>query len=183
MQCPECGRERGGDHLRCPCGYSFAGKLHGIAFREGHKARVWPLASLSRRFWGQVIDGAVMVIPLLAAALLGGFTTAPGTIAAIAAYILMFAYKLLADGVLKGQSVGKLAMDTVVLDVVTGRRCTIGQSLARNIVGAVLAPLDWMFVFGTRRQRLGDRAAGTMVFHITAPSPGKSAETSRLPPG
>jgi uncharacterized RDD family membrane protein YckC len=27
----------------------------------------------------------------------------------------------------------------------------------------ILGPIDWIFIFGDRRQRLGDKAAGTIV--------------------
>lgn len=45
----------------------------------------------------------------------------------------------------------------------TGASCTFGQSLLRNILLMVLGPLDWIFIFGERRQRLGDKLAGTIV--------------------
>jgi uncharacterized RDD family membrane protein YckC len=33
----------------------------------------------------------------------------------------------------------------------------------RNILLSILGPIDWIFIFGERRQRLGDKAAGTIV--------------------
>ena len=38
-----------------------------------------------------------------------------------------------------------------------------GQSFVRNVIQALLGPIDWIFIFGERRQRLGDKAAGTIV--------------------
>lgn len=48
-------------------------------------------------------------------------------------------------------------------DATTGAPCTYGQSFIRNLLLAVLGPIDWIFIFGERHQRLGDKAAGTIV--------------------
>lgn len=45
----------------------------------------------------------------------------------------------------------------------TGAPCSCGQSLARNLLLAVLGPIDWVFIFGERHQCLGDKLAGTIV--------------------
>ena len=50
-----------------------------------------------------------------------------------------------------------------VVDDKTGEPCPFGQSFIRNVLLAVLGPIDWIFIFGERRQRLGDMAAGTIV--------------------
>ena len=50
-----------------------------------------------------------------------------------------------------------------VVDAATGSPCTFGQSFIRNLLLAVPGPIDWMFIFGERRQRPGDKAAATIV--------------------
>ena len=50
-----------------------------------------------------------------------------------------------------------------VISEESGAPCTFGQSLVRNFLLALLGPIDWVFIFGERHQRLGDKAAGTIV--------------------
>jgi uncharacterized RDD family membrane protein YckC len=49
-----------------------------------------------------------------------------------------------------------------VIDEKSGEPCTWGDSLVRNLFGA-LGLIDWLFIFGEKHQRLGDRVAGTIV--------------------
>jgi uncharacterized RDD family membrane protein YckC len=39
--------------------------------------------------------------------------------------------------------------------------CTWGDSFIRNV--SILGPIDALFIFGEDHQRLGDKAAGTVV--------------------
>ena len=75
-------------------------------------------------------------------------------------------YVLLADGLPGGQSFGKRINNTAVVDAETGAPCTFGQSFVRNIILTVLGIIDWLFIFGKKRQRLGDKAAGTVVVKV-----------------
>jgi uncharacterized RDD family membrane protein YckC len=79
------------------------------------------------------------------------------------AWGLAILYILLADGLPGGQSFGKKALRMRVIDERTGRDCTFGKSFLRNILLAILGPIDWVFIFGKKRQRLGDQVAGTIV--------------------
>lgn len=72
-------------------------------------------------------------------------------------------YYFFADGLAGGQSIGKRWMGMHVINAETGAPCTFGQSFIRNLLLAVLGPIDWVFIFGDRHQRLGDKAAGTIV--------------------
>ena len=74
----------------------------------------------------------------------------------------MGSYFLLADGLNEGQSFAKRWLGLRVIDAKTGAACTFGQSIVRNLFG-ILGPFDWIFIFGDRRQRLGDKIAGTIV--------------------
>jgi uncharacterized RDD family membrane protein YckC len=70
---------------------------------------------------------------------------------------------LLADGLRNGQSLGKRLAQTRVIQAATGKPCTYWQSLVRNLVLLFLGPIDWIFILGERRQRLGDMVVGTIV--------------------
>jgi len=71
-------------------------------------------------------------------------------------------YYLFADGFPGGQSLGKKWIGMYVIDEKSGEPCTWGDSLVRNLFGA-LGLIDWLFIFGEKHQRLGDRVAGTIV--------------------
>jgi uncharacterized RDD family membrane protein YckC len=73
------------------------------------------------------------------------------------------AYLLLADGLPHGQSIGKRAINIAVIDRRTRKPCTYGQSFLRNFLLMLLGIIDWVFIFGHTRQRLGDMAADTAV--------------------
>ena len=127
-----------------------------------------PLATLGDRFIGELLDSAVVVIILILwvtpFALSGPL--APTVMPAGMGFGLI--YVLLADGLPGGQSLGKRINNTSVVDAETGEPCTFGQSFVRNIVLTVLGIIDWVFIFGKKRQRLGDRAAGTVVVKLAA---------------
>ncbi len=59
-------------------------------------------------------------------------------------------------------------MMPAVVDARTGQPCTFGQSFVRNLLLSILGFIDWLFIFGRKRQRLGDMAAPTLV--IKSPS-------------
>ena len=85
----------------------------------------------------------------------------------MSALALCVGYYLLADALPGGQSYGKRMLGMVVLDARTGAPCRVWQALVRNLTLALLGPLDWIFVFGARNQRLGDMAARTIVVRTT----------------
>jgi uncharacterized RDD family membrane protein YckC len=99
-----------------------------------------------------------------------------GDLPVIGPYVKLFAvgfalfYLWFADGFSNGQSYGKRVFNTAVVDYDDGTPCTCGQSLVRNILLSVLGPIDWVFIFGEQRRRLGDRAAGTKVVELPAVS-------------
>jgi len=72
-------------------------------------------------------------------------------------------YYLFADGFPGGQSLGKRWIGMYVIDEKSGEPCTWGDSLVRNFFLAALGPIDWIFIFGEKHQRLGDKVAGTIV--------------------
>jgi uncharacterized RDD family membrane protein YckC len=50
-----------------------------------------------------------------------------------------------------------------VIDEKTRQPCTFWQSFVRNLILHLLGPIDWIFIIGERRRRLGDMLAGTIV--------------------
>jgi uncharacterized RDD family membrane protein YckC len=125
------------------------------------------LASLPQRLAAQFLDGLVVAVPVLALVYGGtalyGFIDWPAGVLIAAAIFYALTYVLFSDGLAGGQSLGKRWVGIRVISAETGAPCTYRQSFVRNILLSVLGPIDWFFIFGERRQRLGDKAAGTIV--------------------
>lgn len=115
------------------------------------------LASRWSRLAGQMIDASFAGLPMV---LVAAFSE-PGGVLTMLAVGWMFFYLFLGDGLQGGQSFAKQWLGIRVVDG-DGAPCTFGRSLVRNIF-TILGPLDWIFIFGERRQRLGDKIAGTIV--------------------
>jgi uncharacterized RDD family membrane protein YckC len=121
------------------------------------------LASRINRLLGQFIDGIITALPLFAAVLGVSVSDTLGTVLFVIALIVSIAYYFLADALPGGQSYGKRALGIRVIDEKTQQPCSAAQSLIRNLLLAILGPIDWVFIFGAKHQRLGDKAAGTIV--------------------
>jgi uncharacterized RDD family membrane protein YckC len=121
------------------------------------------LASRSSRLLGQVLDGLIALIPMVIALVASGINEAVGRPFVLFALVFIVAYYFLADGLPGGGSYAKQWLHLEVVDAESGRPCTFAQSFVRNLLLALLGPLDWVFIFGERCQRLGDKAAGTIV--------------------
>ena len=121
------------------------------------------LASLPQRLAGQFLDGLVAAVPPIAAFLLTFVLHGAGIVLIVLTCIFAFLYTLLADGLEGGQSFGKRMVGIRVVSMQTGAPCSFGQSFIRNLLLMILGPIDWIFIFGDRQQRLGDKAAGTIV--------------------
>jgi uncharacterized RDD family membrane protein YckC len=126
------------------------------------------LASLSDRLFGQILDSLVAVAAFAAAAVLYLISPTLGGLGFVLAILFAIFYILFADGLEGGQSYGKRLVHTACIDATTGAPCTFWQSFIRNLLLALLGLIDWIFIFGKKRQRLGDKAANTIVVK-TAP--------------
>ncbi|MEX2283976.1 MAG: RDD family protein [Gemmatimonadota bacterium] len=124
------------------------------------------LASRSVRLVGQVIDGIVAAVPILLGVGLMAVSEPLGGLFVIGGIIWSLFYYFFADGLNDGRSVAKVWLGMQVVDAGSGSPCTFGQSFVRNLLLAILGPIDWIFIFGERRQRLGDKAAGTKVIAV-----------------
>jgi uncharacterized RDD family membrane protein YckC len=122
-----------------------------------------PYASRSTRLLGQIVDGMIAAAPFIVGATLSAFSIALGGILMMVGVCWWIFYHLLADGLPGGQSFAKKWLGMQVVSEKTGAPCTFGQSFIRNLLLAVLGPIDWVFIFGEKHQRLGDKAAGTIV--------------------
>lgn len=123
------------------------------------------LASLSQRLFGQILDSLVAVAAIVVAVVLFAISPDIGLIALILAGCFSIFYILFADGFEGGQSYGKRAVKTACVDANTGAPCTFWQSFIRNLLLSLLGLIDWVFIFGRKRQRLGDKAANTIVIN------------------
>lgn len=119
-------------------------------------------ASRPTRLVGQIIDAIIAMLPFL----LAGTVAADAPVLVGAASIWFTFYYFLADGLPGGQSLGKRMQGMTVVDADSGMPCSFRQSFIRNLLLALLGPFDWLFIFGERHQRLGDKAAGTIVLNI-----------------
>lgn len=122
-----------------------------------------PLASRSNRLFGQLIDGFIGAAPLIVGAALAMIAGPIGLVLMAGGALWSVFYYLFADAFDNGQSYAKRWLGMQVIDARSGKPCTAGQSFIRNLLLAVLGPIDWIFIFGEQHQRLGDKAAGTIV--------------------
>jgi uncharacterized RDD family membrane protein YckC len=124
------------------------------------------LASRVTRLIGQFIDGLVAIVPFILLVIVLPPENLDSDMApASLVFAMLFAvgYYLFADAMPGGQSLGKLMLGMAVVDRYNQAPCTAFQSFVRNIVQPVLGILDWIFILGQGRQRLGDMLAGTIV--------------------
>jgi len=120
------------------------------------------LATRWQRFLGQMIDSVFAGLPLaMTPAVINHAPLLAGVWKTLAVSWMM-AYLAFGDGLHDGQSFAKQWLGMRVVDADTGAPCTWGDSFVRNLF-SILGPIDWIFIFGDNHQRLGDKAAGTVV--------------------
>jgi len=122
----------------------------------------YEFATRWQRWLGQFLDGliygVIAIIPIMVLSIV-----LREEIAVFIGILPALWYLLFQDGMPDGQSFGKKGVDTRVIDSTTGKPCSYGQSFIRNLSLIVLNWIDWIFIFGEKHQRLGDKLAGTMV--------------------
>jgi uncharacterized RDD family membrane protein YckC len=173
MECPYCGLINPSEAQVCDCGYNFETRVHGkpinsrVAANAGDMITLpigvdFVLASLGSRILGQILDGIIALgfalLSFFPIYLMGIGENAFITILPV----IYLGYLLFSDGLKGGQSLGKKLVKTAVIDSYNGKPGSYGQSFIRNIL-QVLSFFDWIFIFGKKRQRLGDKVAGTLV--------------------
>ena len=167
MFCPACGAEYRSGVTECVDCHVALATVQPSKRRESLRQDYAPLW---KRALGQFIDGIIFTTPaFMVGFLLGADYIQEGaqvTIFLSAAAVFVCAacvYLLLADALPGGRSLGKRMLGISVVSEASGRPCTITQSLVRNLLVVFLGPIDWLFIFGRKHQRLGDKVAGTIV--------------------
>jgi uncharacterized RDD family membrane protein YckC len=120
------------------------------------------LASRWQRFFGQMIDTFFAGLPMtLVPSIVNHVPSLTGvwTTLAVSWMVLYLAF---GDALHGGQSFAKQWLGMRVVDAKSGTPCTWGDSFIRNVF-SLLGPIDALFIFGEHHQRLGDKAAGTVV--------------------
>ena len=163
MNCPRCKLINPDNALRCDCGWDFSTGSVMVSYLDTEAKLQADLATLGDRFIGQVLDSLVVILAFFGGLFLSDLSDTLGPIIIIGAVAFAFFYILFADGFADGQSYGKRIMKTAVVDASTGQPCTFLKSFTRNILLSILGIIDWIFIFGAKRQRLGDMAANTIV--------------------
>ncbi len=158
MQCPRCGLINPDTAIQCDCRHDF--RTGALAVGTPRTVGL-PLATLGERFAGHFIDGTLSCGGIVLGSYIGR-SLGVGPLPAVAMFV---AYLLFSDGLGSGQSFGKKVVKIAVVDEKTGAPCTFGRSFLRNAV-RFFGVFDWAFIFGERRQRLGDKAANTIVVRV-----------------
>lgn len=121
------------------------------------------LAPIGKRFSAQFIDEILaLVVGYLFLLLLKEFLPSDNSAPMLAMWLVVLIYTLLADGMFKGQSIGKKILGLYVVNTKTDAPCTYTQSALRNIT-YLLGFIDLIFLLGSERRRIGDRIASTKV--------------------
>ena len=125
----------------------------------------YEFASLWERWYAQFLDSVICCFIMFAGVILAAWAGLREVGIAIG-IILFLLYLLFQDGLRNGQSYGKRIAKTKVIDSRSGSPCTFGQSFIRNLLLSILGLIDWVFIFEEKRQRLGDKAARTLVIKV-----------------
>jgi len=120
------------------------------------------LASRWQRFLGQMIDSVFAGLPIAMLPTIANHVPSLTGVWFPLAVSWMVFYLAFGDAFYAGQSFAKRWLGIRVVDAKTGEPCTWGDSFIRNVF-SILGPIDWIFIFGENHQRLGDKAAGTVV--------------------
>jgi len=138
-------------------------------------------AGLGRRFAAHLVDGflcliAYLVIGSMVASQTGGMTDdgfsmegAPALAAILLTFVVTLGYFAVLESTPSGKTLGKLIAGIRVADA-SGGKASFGQALMRNILrlvdGLVFYIVGIILILNSdKKQRLGDRVAGTVVLH------------------
>lgn len=119
------------------------------------------LAHPGKRFQGQFIDG-IATYALGYASFFALREVVSVDAAGYTAIAIGLGYFLLSDSLPNGQSIGKKLLRIRVINEKSGKPCSVGQSLLRNVTFP-LGIFDWIFIFFGSHRRLGDFLASTIV--------------------
>ncbi len=115
------------------------------------------LATRGERAIAFLLDAAVVGAPLIAASV---------QLNVAAPVLIWMGYFFVRDAIPK-VGAGKRLMGLRVVSVHSGRACTLGKSVLRNLTHGIFW-IDLAFILGERRMRLGDHIADTRVIRVPA---------------
>ncbi|MFW6172245.1 MAG: RDD family protein [Elusimicrobiota bacterium] len=121
------------------------------------QGQYYKLASLWKRLFGFILDGLIIYFFLMVT-----YSTGSKILYAISV-VLFILYWLFRDGLKDGKSLGKAIVGTKVVESKSGNPCSLVKSCVRNI--ALTTTIDWIFILGSKRQRIGDKIASTYVIN------------------
>lgn len=188
-ECSHCGKRYPADIKYCPeDGTPLAGTMshHPDNFQmpNVHTGN-YSKANLGNRFFASLIDGLISLalsIPTIICFVFAfiqfdDYKREFGAFLLLMAalfYLMPLAYNLIKDGLGKGQSYGKKAVEIMVIDLDRNSPCKFGKSCSRNIimmlvniipfVGWLIEPI--MVIATEDGRRLGDRVANTQVIDV-----------------
>jgi uncharacterized RDD family membrane protein YckC len=142
----------------------------------------YPKAPLGGRLAAYVVDFLITMGPAIMASVfafvfhLGAQSQTTNLINMIASFSWAIYYGFTKDSRTNGQSIGKKLFSLMVVNVDTGKPCSLGPSIGRTIVHAILNGIPfigWLIepiaVLTTADgRRLGDRLASTQVIRLSA---------------
>lgn len=142
---------------------------------------IYPKAPLGERLGAYVVDGIIGMGPAIMAAIFNYLfpivvqSPTTRTINMIATFAWAIYYGFTKDARPNGQSIGKKIFGLMVVSVKTDRPCSLGQSIGRAVVPALLdmIPLiGWLVepivvIASHDGRRIGDDAAGTQVIRAS----------------
>ena len=126
---------------------------------QEQKLQMYNWAELSDRLAAKFIDWMILISLVK---LLPKFSETGSEIVLLLVLLFLIFYIFCKDGLKNGQSYGKRIIGICVIDANSGKLCTFIKSFVRN-VPTLLGIFDWIFIFSTKRQRLGDPLANTIV--------------------
>jgi uncharacterized RDD family membrane protein YckC len=192
--CPNCGTELATDaHFCAQCGAQIepaaaaTGSTRPSAPQAAKQApspevsTVLEFAGLGRRFAAHLVDGflcliAYLVIGSMVASQTGGMTDdgfamegTPALVAILLTFLVTLGYFAALESTSSGKTLGKLMAGIRVANE-SGGNATFSQALMRNILrlvdGLVFYIVGIILILNSdKKQRLGDRVAGTVVLH------------------
>ena len=123
------------------------------------------LASTGSRYVAQIIDQIIALCFAFFVAFIWEIIGLKGDVAIVIP--IYAAYILFNDSMPNGQSIGKKILSIKVINKTSGQNCTLIEAFIRNIttVIPILAVIDAVMVFGSKKQRMGDKMANTLVIN------------------
>jgi uncharacterized RDD family membrane protein YckC len=144
-------------------------------------------APIGKRFLAYLLDGLIVALLFIPSLFLlfdflvsifsnnyyGGYAdyTKQNLLIGLVLFILPFRYILIKDGLGEGQSIGKKAVDLMVINVNTNEPCTKLNSAGRNILFSIIASIPYigflleviMIFANPDGRKLSDLGSGTQV--------------------